>query len=156
VPDLQHGRRYLRVPLDVEAWVAWGYTRQRCVVSEFSTHGLTVKELPAPVGTPVSVLLPMPEGNFTLCGVVVHRDGPGGAAGVQLLDLPPLLQVDLELFLWGLLASSSSLPSDPRACRVAGCSRPHKARGYCSLHYNRWRRQQPRRPGEAEDGELPS
>ena len=149
--DLQHGRRYLRVPLNVEAWVAWGYARARCEVTEFSTHGLTVQDLPAPVGTPISVLLPMPEGNFTLCGVIVHRDGPDGAVGVQLLDLPPLLQVDLELFLWGLLASSASLPSDPRACRVVGCPRPHKARGYCSLQYNRWRRQQPRRGDEADD-----
>jgi hypothetical protein len=149
MPGLQHGRRYLRVPLNLEAWVAWGYTRTRCEVTEFSTHGLTLTGLPATVGTPVSVLLPMPEGNFTLCGVVVHRDGPGGAVGVRLLDLPPLLQVDLELFLWGLLASSASLPSDSRSCKVAGCERPHKAKGYCSLHYNRWRRQQPRR-GEGE------
>lgn len=24
-------------------------------------------------------------------------------------------------------------------CSVSGCSRPHEARGYCSLHYRRWR-----------------
>lgn len=26
------------------------------------------------------------------------------------------------------------------ACAVSGCARPHDAKGYCSLHYKRWKR----------------
>jgi len=129
------------VPLNIDAWLAWGYQRRRCTITEFSTHGLTVKGVDAPVGTPVAVELPLPEGNFTLCGVLVHRSGAAGSAGVRLLELPPLLQVDLELYLWGLIAASA-LP-DPKRCSVAGCDRPRKAKGLCSLHYNRHRRQLP-------------
>lgn len=30
--------------------------------------------------------------------------------------------------------------STERKCSVDGCSRPHRARGYCKSHYERWRR----------------
>jgi hypothetical protein len=129
---------HLRVPLELECRIAWGYQRQRCTITEFSVRGLTVRDSEAPVGTPVSIELPLPQGSFTLCGVVVHRVGAGGASGVRLLELPSAQQVDLELYLWGLLAESA-LP-DPKACSIAGCGRPRKARGLCSLHYNRQRR----------------
>ena len=133
-----HGRLHLRVPLEVECWIAWGYQRRRCTITEFSTHGLTIRGSEAPVGMPVSIELPLPDGAFTLCGVIVHRSGTGGACGVRLLELPSTVQVDLELYLWGLLADSA-LP-DPKSCSIAGCDRPRKAKGLCSLHYNRQRR----------------
>jgi hypothetical protein len=154
-PLAGHGRRYLRVPLNIEAWLSWGYERIRCVITEFSTHGLTVKGLHAPIGTPLSLQFPLPDGTFTLCGVVVHRSGPEASAGVRLFDLPPALQVDLEIYLWGLLAASS-LPQDPKSCSAVGCRRPHKARGLCSLHYGQWRRHHRRDPagGSEPEGEL--
>jgi hypothetical protein len=148
VTPVQHGRWHLRVPLNTEATIAWGYQSRRCAISEFSTHGLTVKGLDARVGMPVSIGLPMPDGVFTLCGVVVHRSGANGAVGIRFVDLPSMLQVDLDLYLWSLLAAES-LPADEKTCSIVGCGRPRKARGLCSSHYSRWRRQQSR--GEAGD-----
>lgn len=139
----KHGRWHLRVPLTADATIAWGYESQRCTVTEFSTHGLTVERVRASVGTPVAVSLPMPDGPFTICGVVVHRRGPGGAAGIRFVDLPPVLLADLELYLWNLLAAET-LPPDEKTCAVVGCGRPRKARGLCSMHYGRRRRQEAR------------
>jgi len=109
------------------------------MLSEFSTHGLTVKGTSARVGMPVSVQLPLPESAFTLCGTVVHREGADGAVGIRLLDLPEELQVELDLYLWSLLAAET-LPPDPKLCSVVGCGKPRKARGLCAIHYNRMRR----------------
>jgi hypothetical protein len=139
----KHGRWHLRVPLTADATIAWGYESRRCTVTEFSTHGITVTGIDASVATPVAVSLPMPDGPFTICGVVVHRGGAGGASGIRFVDLPPLLQADLELYLWNLIAAES-LPPDEKACSVVGCGRPRKARGLCSMHYGRWRRQESR------------
>lgn len=135
----RHGRRQLRVPLDAEAVVAWGYQTQRCRVTEFSTHGLTVRGLEAPAGTAVTVALPLPLGTYHLCGVVVHRAGRDGACGIRFLELSPALRLELEMYLWSLLAAEA-FPPDPQACTVVGCHRPRKARGLCSTHYRRWRR----------------
>jgi hypothetical protein len=33
-------------------------------------------------------------------------------------------------------------PRSDRKCEVAGCNLPHVAQGYCSRHYQAWRRQQ--------------
>lgn len=131
------GRRYLRVPTELEAVVAWGYQQQRCAVTEFSTHGLRVHGLDAAAGTPLSLGLPLAEGLFTLCGVVVHSGGAGGSAGVRLLPLPPTQMFDLECYLWDLLAEHVR---DEKLCAVVGCPRPRKARGLCSRHYNQRRR----------------
>jgi hypothetical protein len=136
-----HYRTHLRVPLSTEAWIAWGYQRSRCQITEFSTHGLTVRGIMLEVGTPVSIQLSLEGGPFTLCGSVVHGEGLDGAVGIRFFRLPLQLQTDLEIFLWTLLASPSA-PSSLKQCAVQGCDRPHKARGFCSLHYNRWRRQQ--------------
>lgn len=27
-----------------------------------------------------------------------------------------------------------------RSCRVEGCRRPYRAKGYCNVHYRKWRR----------------
>ena len=29
--------------------------------------------------------------------------------------------------------------AEPRGCSVGGCDRPHKSRGWCRLHYFRWK-----------------
>jgi hypothetical protein len=149
VTPVPHGRWHLRVPLNTEAMIAWGYRSQRCAITEFSTHGLTVKGLDAGVGMPVSIGLPLPSGIFTICGVVVHRAGAEGAVGIRFVELPSMLQVDLDLYLWSLLAAES-LPADEKACSIVGCGRPRKARGLCSSHYSRWRRQQRDEPGDPE------
>ena len=141
IPPL-HGRLHLRVPHDGEASFAWGYERVRCRVSEFSMNGLTVQGLAAPVGTPLCIELQLGlKGAFCLCGVVVHRRGSRGSAGVRFLEVSPAQRHELESYLWDLLAASS-MPVDSRVCKVVGCDRPRKARGLCSLHYNRWRRRQ--------------
>jgi hypothetical protein len=137
-------RRHLRVPLQADVQLAWGFHRKRYTVTEFSPGGLTVKGIEAEVGTPVTVELPLPHGTFALCGVVVHHEGAGGTSGIRYLGLTPEMELDLELFLWDLLAATA-LPGDPNTCSVAGCQRPRKARGLCSLHYNRWRREQTRK-----------
>ena len=31
-------------------------------------------------------------------------------------------------------------PNPPEICTVQGCDRAHKARGYCSMHWKRWRK----------------
>jgi len=143
---LMHGRQHLRVPLQSDAWCAWGYHRQRCDLVEFSSRGLTLQGVEPPLYAPVAVELPLPQGTFTVCGVVVHRRGAGGAVGVRLTEMPTELHDELELYLWELLAASAA-PRDERRCSVAGCGERRKARGFCSRHYNRWRRQQARAPG---------
>lgn len=27
-----------------------------------------------------------------------------------------------------------------KKCRIEGCKRPYRAKGYCTVHYNKWRR----------------
>ena len=31
-------------------------------------------------------------------------------------------------------------PRSQKRCRVEGCKRPYRAKGYCNVHYRRWRR----------------
>jgi len=31
-------------------------------------------------------------------------------------------------------------PAEPQTCLVAGCGNPHRCKGFCSPHYQRWRR----------------
>ena len=138
-----HGRQHLRVTLQADAWCAWGYNRQRCDLVEFSSRGLTLRGVAPPLRATVAVELPLPEGTFTVCGEVVHCAGSGGAVGVRLTGMPGSLQDELELYLWELLAAASA-PQDGKVCSIAGCGKRHKARGFCSRHYNRWRRQQSR------------
>ena len=46
-----------------------------------------------------------------------------------------------------------------RLCNVAGCGRPHKAHGWCFMHYLRWRRHgttdQPAKTCTVEGCDLP-
>lgn len=35
---------------------------------------------------------------------------------------------------------AGSLPRDQKKCRVSGCKRPYRAKGYCKTHYRLWRR----------------
>ena len=30
--------------------------------------------------------------------------------------------------------------SGAKTCRVKGCKRPYRAKGYCNVHYHKWRR----------------
>lgn len=30
--------------------------------------------------------------------------------------------------------------SETQKCRQEGCKRPYRAKGYCNVHYNKWRR----------------
>ncbi len=27
-----------------------------------------------------------------------------------------------------------------KKCKIAGCKRPYRAKGYCTVHYNKWRK----------------
>lgn len=38
--------------------------------------------------------------------------------------------------------SKAAKPADPNAkpCSVEGCKRPYRAKGYCTVHYQKWRR----------------
>ena len=29
--------------------------------------------------------------------------------------------------------------AEAKACKVAGCKRPYRAKGYCNVHYKKWR-----------------
>ena len=40
----------------------------------------------------------------------------------------------------------------PRECLIDGCLRPHEAKGYCRLHYQQWRRENPDLPRCSVDG----
>lgn len=31
-------------------------------------------------------------------------------------------------------------PAEKKTCKVKGCKRPYRARGYCTTHYLRWRK----------------
>lgn len=42
----------------------------------------------------------------------------------------------------------ADVPDRLTICEIRGCGRPHKARGWCALHYQRWRRHG--QPGPAE------
>lgn len=139
-PERRHRRLSLRVPFNAKVWCSWGFQRRRCTVTEFSPRGLTIKDIDAAVNTPLAIELRLPAGKFTMCGVVVHKDGLQGAAGIRLFDLPGPIQDELEAFLWELLASPS-LGQAQKVCSEPGCNRLHKARGFCSRHYSRWRRQ---------------
>ena len=74
--------------------------RVRCRVSEFSMNGLTVQGLASPVGTPLCIELQLGQkGAFCLCGVVVHRRGSRGSAGVRFLEVSPAQRHELESYL---------------------------------------------------------
>ncbi|MFH0902578.1 MAG: vegetative protein [Pseudomonadota bacterium] len=33
----------------------------------------------------------------------------------------------------------TTLPRDARKCKIKGCKRGYRAKGYCSVHYRKWR-----------------
>jgi hypothetical protein len=37
-------------------------------------------------------------------------------------------------------AKPARLPRAERRCKVKGCQRPYRAKGYCRTHYRAWRR----------------
>ena len=37
-------------------------------------------------------------------------------------------------------AVKTELKREEKACRVSGCKRPYRAKGYCTVHYQKWRR----------------
>jgi len=37
--------------------------------------------------------------------------------------------------------------SKERSCKVEGCKRPYRAKGYCNIHFRKWRRgEMPKKP----------
>ncbi len=37
-------------------------------------------------------------------------------------------------------AVKTTPPRDQKKCSVEGCKRPYRAKGYCNVHYGKWRR----------------
>ena len=38
------------------------------------------------------------------------------------------------------MAAKKAAGEKVKSCSVKGCKRPYRAKGYCSVHYNKWRR----------------
>ncbi len=34
----------------------------------------------------------------------------------------------------------TTLPRSEKHCKVEGCKRPYRAKGYCNVHYRQWRK----------------
>lgn len=34
----------------------------------------------------------------------------------------------------------TTLSREEKACKIKGCKRPYRAKGYCNVHYRRWRK----------------
>jgi len=37
-------------------------------------------------------------------------------------------------------AKAALKSTSPRTCRVKGCKRPYRAKGYCNAHFHKWRK----------------
>jgi predicted ATP-grasp superfamily ATP-dependent carboligase len=38
------------------------------------------------------------------------------------------------------MAGEVSMAQKQRVCKVEGCTHPYRAKGYCNVHYKKWRR----------------
>ncbi len=38
------------------------------------------------------------------------------------------------------MAGKKATAEKAKSCEVKGCKRPYRAKGYCTVHYNKWRR----------------
>jgi hypothetical protein len=84
--DGKHMRRYPRIATPTGVWVAWnadGLKQSVCRVSDLNMGGLFVStDAPAPVGTVISVLFSVPEGEIR-GHATVRNVKAGEGMGVQ-------------------------------------------------------------------------
>jgi hypothetical protein len=107
-------RRYPRVATPKGVWVAWqGEDHKQTVsrVSDLNFGGLFIATPnPARLGTVLTVLLSVPEGEIR--GRSTVRNATPEGMGVEFTDIAKPDQARLEALITRLLASSPALPSE--------------------------------------------
>jgi PilZ domain len=108
-------RRYTRIQTPKGVWVAWhAEGRQQSVsrVSDLNLGGLfIVTPSPAPLGTVLTVLLSVPEGEIR--GRSTVRNSTPEGMGVEFTEIAKADQVRLEALIARLLASNPVVSIGP-------------------------------------------
>lgn len=108
-------RRYPRIQTPKGIWVAWqGDNIKQSVsrVSDLNLGGLFIStEDPAPVGTVLTVLLSVPEGEIRGRSTVRSVNAEG--MGVEFTEITQADRARLQALVARLLASDSHLPAEP-------------------------------------------
>jgi PilZ domain len=107
-------RRYPRIQTPKGIWVAWhGDNIKQSVsrVSDLNLGGLFIATRePAPLGTVLTVLLSVPEGEIR--GRSTVRSASAEGMGVEITEIAPPDQARLQALIARLLAASPSVPTE--------------------------------------------
>jgi PilZ domain len=107
-------RRHPRVPTPKGVWVAWqseNHKQSVSRVSDLNFGGLFIATPnPAPLGTVLTVLLSVPEGEIR--GRSTVRNATTEGMGVEFTEIAEPDQARLQALITRLLAASSSLPRE--------------------------------------------
>lgn len=109
MPDrpIKHDRRFARISTPKGVWVAWqdGARQEVSRVQDLNAGGLFVAtESPAAVGTVLTVLLSVPEGEIR--GRVVVRNASPAGMGVEFVELREQDAARLQMLISRLLSAS--------------------------------------------------
>lgn len=106
--DAKAKRRYARIATPKGVWVAWQDQSQQGVsrVRDLNLGGLFIATpTPAPLGTVVTILLSVPEGEIRSRSTV-RNVTPGEGMGVEFRDMALQDQARLQALITRLLASN--------------------------------------------------
>ena len=106
-------RRYPRIPTPKGVWVSWQHDGAQSVsrVRDLNVGGLFIEsKTPPPVGTSITLLFSVPEGEIR-SSAVVRNVTPGEGMGVQFIAMSQEHAVRLQTLFTRLLRSSNATPA---------------------------------------------
>ncbi|MGC1942166.1 MAG: PilZ domain-containing protein [Candidatus Acidiferrales bacterium] len=106
-------RRYPRIPTPKNVWVSWQHDGKQNVsrVRDLNVGGLFIDTPnPPPVGTSITLLFSVPEGEIR-GSALVRNVTPGEGMGVQFVAMTQEHAVRLQTLFSRLLRSSQSTPA---------------------------------------------
>ena len=113
VTPSKSNRRYPRIPTPKGVWVSWQHDGSQSVsrVRDLNIGGLFIDtKTPPPVGTSITLLFSVPEGEIRSTAVV-RNVTPGEGMGVQFMAMSQEHAVRLQTLFTRLLRSSNATPA---------------------------------------------
>jgi hypothetical protein len=106
-------RRFQRIPTPIGVWVAWqdGARQEVSRVRDLNVGGLFIATpTPVALGTAITVLLSVPEGEIR-SRAIVRNVTPGEGMGIQFVDMTQTDGVRLDRLVTRLLPKIASIPN---------------------------------------------